>query len=309
MFMLDIAMQGRVEIWKSNAGPLILGVSTWWPPNSKWFSPERCAGSCIHQTLYKRMFGTWSRKISRTVAEDCISHCQPLLHILGQCNDTKFLEQTGGPSSWIYEVPRLTWFEVRFEFLFTPKPVIIKNPKKKRNLILCEKCWVSLRYQAALLGSLATIELLTLEHGRVMSAEACTEFRRSYLVYRGALNWLANENLEKRKCRFHLRPKVHQLAHICWDFLPLNPRRYSNYLDEDFIFKTKKVAERVHPLHMPMHVCMRYSIAVCLRWSDGALWKWCEKTCGVKNREKQNEHARLYTICFLNVPFVHVFLG
>lgn len=162
-------------------------------------------------------------------------------------------------------------------FLFTPKPGIIKNLQKKQNTIWSFVKNVPLRYQAALLGSLATIELLTLEHGRVMSAEACTEFRRSYLVYRGALNWLANENLKKRKCRFHLRPKVHQLSHICWDFLPLNPRRYSNYLDEDFIFKTKKVAERVHPLHMPMHVCMRYSIAVCLRWSDGALWKWCEK--------------------------------
>ena len=47
------------------------------------------------------------------------------------------------------------------------------------------------------------------------------------------------------------------------------PQKYSNYLDEDFIFKTKKVAEKAHPLYMPTHVMMRYSIHACLRWWDG----------------------------------------
>ena len=55
------------------------------------------------------------------------------------------------------------------------------------------------RYQAALLASLATMELLTVQEGRVMSSEACTEFKRSYQVYRSAMNWLANENLRKKK--------------------------------------------------------------------------------------------------------------
>lgn len=143
------------------------------------------------------------------------------------------------------------------------------------------------RYQAALLASLATMELLTVQEGRVMSSEACTEFKRSYQVYRSAMNWLANENLRQKKCRYHIRPKTHQLSHICWGFLPLNPRKYSNYLDEDFICKTKKVCEYVHPLCMPMHVCMRYSIAVCLRWWGKSLWKsvaknalcWASLTC------------------------------
>ena len=125
------------------------------------------------------------------------------------------------------------------------------------------------RYQVSLLGSLAEMELLTLQHGRVMPHASCENFKRSYLVYRNSLNWLATENLKLKKCRFHMRPKIHQLSHITFHFLPLNPRRLSNYLDEDFICKTKRVAENVHPLHTPMHVCMRYSIAVCLRWSGG----------------------------------------
>ena len=102
----------------------------------------------------------------------------------------------------------------------------------------------------------------------MMDAESCAEYKASYFVYRAALNWLANENLALGKCRYHLRPKVHQLSHIVFRFLPLNPRRYSNYLDEDFIWKTKQVAQTVHPLVMPMHTAMRWSISVALRWWD-----------------------------------------
>ena len=127
----------------------------------------------------------------------------------------------------------------------------------------------TLRYQGALLGSLATMELLTLQEGRVMGGAACTEFRRCYVTYRSSLNWLAAENLKLARCRYHMRPKVHQMSHLVFGFLPSNPRMFSNYLDEDYICKTKRVAESVHPLHMPMHVAMRYSIAACLRWFDG----------------------------------------
>ena len=131
----------------------------------------------------------------------------------------------------------------------------------------------TLRYQGALLGSLATMELLTLQEGRIMGGAACTEFRRCYLTYRSSLNWLAAENLKLARCRYHMRPKVHQMSHLVYGFLPSNPRMFSNYLDEDYICKTKRVAESVHPLHMPMHVAMRYSIAACLRWFDGDMWR------------------------------------
>ena len=177
---------------------------------------------------------------------------------------------------------RALWFKILYGNGVT-KPLSICCTKAGIIFQTCPKSFIPLsncrgdvipRYQAALLGSLAEMELLTLQHGRVMPHAVCENFKRSYLVYRSSLNWLATENLKLSKCRFHLRPKAHQLSHIVFDFLPLNPRRFSNYLDEDFIFKTKKVAEHVHPLHMPMHVCMRYSIAVCLRWSGGRCeWK------------------------------------
>lgn len=129
----------------------------------------------------------------------------------------------------------------------------------------------SLRYQAALVGSLACIETLTLQHGRVMSSDACREFRRAYLTYRCALNFLAESNLAMRRCRYHLRPKIHQLGHIACDLLPFNPRRCANFLDEDFICKVKELAVQCHPLHMPLHVAMRYSINACLRWHNKPL--------------------------------------
>jgi hypothetical protein len=126
-----------------------------------------------------------------------------------------------------------------------------------------------IRYQAAICCALACMENTMNFEGRVMSDAGCNAFKKAYVVYRCALNWLAQASLEACKCRYRLRPKVHQPAHIVHSYLPLNPRKYSNYLDEDFIFKTKKVAEKAHPLYMPTHVMMRYSIHACLRWWDG----------------------------------------
>ena len=101
---------------------------------------------------------------------------------------------------------------------------------------------------------------------RIMSPQACAEYSASYLVYRVSLNCLASMALEEGNSRYILRPKVHQLGHLVHHYSPFNGRYMSNYLDEDFVGWTKGVAERTDPLHMPMHVCMRYSIALCLKW-------------------------------------------
>ena len=121
------------------------------------------------------------------------------------------------------------------------------------------------------MSALAEIEELCLQEGRVMSRSACVEFRRAYVAYRAAYNALAELAIERGVCRYHLRPKMHQLGHLAFNYLPFNPRRFSNYLDEDFVFKTKRVAQSAHPLWMPAHVCMRYAIACCLRWWQGPL--------------------------------------
>ena len=123
------------------------------------------------------------------------------------------------------------------------------------------------------------MEYLSLKEGRLLSDSSCTEYKKCYLVYRSSLNWLANENVELGKCRFHLRPKVHQLGHLVYNFLPLNPRGFSNYLDEDYICKTKHVAQACHPLHMPLHVAMRYSVAVwpTMGWGPAVKTTQCEQ--------------------------------
>ena len=128
-----------------------------------------------------------------------------------------------------------------------------------------------LRYQTAIVGALATMEHLSLAADRVLSEAACAEYKRNYLIYRSALNWLAHENVRRGRCRYHIRPKCHQYGHLVFNHLPLNPRKFTNYLDEDYIYRTKAIAQVCHPLFMPMQVCMRYSIAVCLRWGGPKL--------------------------------------
>ena len=176
---------------------------------------------------------------------------------------------------------------------------------QNKNKFLCGRAVWS-RYQAAILGSLATMEYLSLKEGRLLSDRSCTEYKTCYMVYRSSLNWLAHENVELGKCRFHIRPKVHQFGHLVYNFLPLNPRGYSNYLDEDYICKTKHVAQACHPLHMPLHVAMRYSIAVCLRW-DGAL-QWKQRsanrlgTIGFGNSTAFNQFYELYLAITPSIP-------
>ena len=133
--------------------------------------------------------------------------------------------------------------------------------------------WPVPRYQAALLGSLACMETIMNSQPRVMDHDSCSDFKKAYLTYRSSLNWLAMQSIQASRCRYRLRPKCHQPAHLVYSYLPLNPRKFANYLDEDFIFKTKKVAEKAHPLWMPTHVAMKYSIAVCLRWWSGPFWR------------------------------------
>lgn len=127
------------------------------------------------------------------------------------------------------------------------------------------------RYSSAAIGALAAMELIMLREDRVLTELACAEFKRAYLTFRSGLNWLAEESLQKSQARWKLRPKIHQLAHLAHDFLPMNPRTYSNFLDEDFNGKTKRVAQATHPLYMSKQVAERYAVGVTLRWSNRGL--------------------------------------
>ena len=73
----------------------------------------------------------------------------------------------------------------------------------------------------------------------------------AYCVYRASLNSLAQWAIEKNLVRYHVRPKCHQLGQLDVAlFCHANPRYMQCYADEDFISRTKRVAERSRPVHM-----------------------------------------------------------
>lgn len=122
------------------------------------------------------------------------------------------------------------------------------------------------------------MESLCLHGGRIFTAGAHKEFERSYLVFRCALNRLATKAFDDKVLRYHFRPKLHQLGHLVYHFLPKNPRYLSCYQDEDYVSRTKTLAEKCHPLYVSQQTCFRYAVRMSLEWSgyisnDG--WKKC----------------------------------
>lgn len=78
--------------------------------------------------------------------------------------------------------------------------------------------------------------------------------------------------VQKGQMRYHWRPKCHMLGHLTFHFLPRNPRYYMCYADEDFIARSKRVAEKSHPLHMSRLALLRYTIHACMLWHGETVW-------------------------------------
>ena len=123
------------------------------------------------------------------------------------------------------------------------------------------------RWMCGLMGALATMEVLMLKHGRMLPPYVECEFKRAYNVYRSALNSLADRAIARREARYHIRPKLHFLGHLVYHYLPRNPRYFMNYADEDFVARTKRIAERSHPAHMSRLTLLRYTLHLSLRYS------------------------------------------
>ncbi len=111
------------------------------------------------------------------------------------------------------------------------------------------------------------MEVLLVSHGRYFPPYVVCEWKRAYCTFRSALNLLANLSLQKKLCRYHMRPKAHFLGHVTWHYLPKNPRYFMCYLDEDYIARTKRLAEKAHPLHMSKITLFRYVINTSLRFA------------------------------------------
>ena len=102
---------------------------------------------------------------------------------------------------------------------------------------------------------------------RWLTCDAHAEFTRAYLVLRACLNTLADDACGKGLARYHMRPKVHMLSHLVWNFLPRNPRYHACFVDEHFIARAKRVAEVSHPLHVSRLALQRYIIHACMRFA------------------------------------------
>lgn len=111
---------------------------------------------------------------------------------------------------------------------------------------------------------------------------------RGHIVFRSSLNQLALKALDDKLLRYHVRPKLHQLGHLAFHFVPKNPRYMSCYQDEDYISRTKALAERCHPVFVSQQACFRYSVRMCLTWSNMCEWK---ERGRVNNSETRNEEG------------------
>jgi hypothetical protein len=123
------------------------------------------------------------------------------------------------------------------------------------------------RLRAGVTSGLAEMELVSLEGGRVLTFHQWMRLEQGYLVYRAASTQLGALSLERGKPRWRQRPKGHSLEDQVYDFHLLNPRYTANYLDEDFVRRSKRIAIKSDARFVSQHVINRYAVAACLRWT------------------------------------------
>ena len=127
--------------------------------------------------------------------------------------------------------------------------------------------WASrFRFRAGVFTGLAEMELCNLHGGRYFSTSEWETWKVGYFAYRSGCMHLANAAIEAKQPRWRQRPKSHQLEHLGLDWRGLNPRYCSNYLDEDFVRRAKKVALASNPRFVSKHVLFRYTVDSTLRW-------------------------------------------
>ena len=113
------------------------------------------------------------------------------------------------------------------------------------------------------------MELVSLEGGRVLTFHQWMRLEQGYLVYRAASTQLGALSLERGKPRWRQRPKGHWAIPLNTKFMifTLNPRYTANYLDEDFVRRSKRIAIKSDARFVSQHVIQRYAVAACLRWT------------------------------------------
>ena len=103
---------------------------------------------------------------------------------------------------------------------------------------------------------------------RFFDERAANSFTENILIFRVNFNALAQRALDRGLPRYHMRPKIHVMDHVAYEFRNKNPRYYTNYLGEDAVQRIKKLASRSPARHMGHHVMYRYCVAFCLAWKE-----------------------------------------
>ena len=80
---------------------------------------------------------------------------------------------------------------------------------------------------------------------------------------------LHSRTTARRQLRWQIQPKLHMASHLGYDIagrLHLNPRCTTNYADEDFVGKIKKIMASCHGRTAGRMSVSRYVILIGLRW-------------------------------------------
>ena len=223
----------------------------------------RSTGQGISQALYWCCLAASAEQVHRHFPEGAECNGLSLLHILA--------EQRGARHGQRWRCILVLWRAVS---LFLCQRILSFVPSHVFPFVQVQGlsfqawlCGARFRWRCGLIGALASMESLCLRSGRWMSFEACSDMKRNYLVLRTSLNLLARRAFDKKVLRYHIRPKLHYMGHLIYHYLPRNPRHMACYLDEDFISRTKRLAERCHPLYMSQQVTFRYAVHMCLKLS------------------------------------------
>ena len=110
-----------------------------------------------------------------------------------------------------------------------------------------------LRYRAGATAGLAEMEVVMLESMRFHTNSQWEKLEQCYLLYRAASSKLGVISLEKGLTRWRQRPKSHSLEHGVYDFHKANMRYMANYLDEDFVRRSKRLAIKASPKYVSRH--------------------------------------------------------
>lgn len=156
------------------------------------------------------------------------------------------------------------WYSRTTQFWNANLPIVYSCPIA---MVVC----IPPRYRAGAAIGLAVMERVMLSDQRVLNERDWRQFEESYLLYRSASMKLGELSIQMGRCRWRQRPKSHALEHGVYDFNHKNLRFLSNYLDEDFVRRSKYLAIKATPKFVSKHVLFCYSVAATLRWT-GSLW-------------------------------------